>query len=107
MTESLFSSSELLSADGLGPWPVLMNRDDVINLKTAVHRTGRDEKTIRGWCRDFGIGRQVKPGSPMDISAPALEMVVHGDVAALELLREGKRTHPRVARYFHHLGIPA
>jgi hypothetical protein len=57
------------------------------------------------WCKEFGIGRQAKPGAPLDISAPALEMVIHGDVAALELLREGKRIHPRVKRYFDHLGI--
>lgn len=30
----------------------------------------------------------------------------HGDVVALELLRGGKRGHPRVSRYFDHLGIP-
>ncbi|WP_392711123.1 hypothetical protein [Rhizobium ruizarguesonis] len=107
MNEMLFSSSELLAADGLGPWPILMRPDEIINLKTAVHRTGRDEKTLRGWCREFGIGRQSKPGAPLDISAPALEMVIHGDVAALELLREGKRMHPRVRRYFDHLGVPA
>lgn len=107
MNEMLFSRSELLAADGLGPWPILMRPDEIINLKTAVHRTGRDEKTLRGWCKEFGIGRQAKPGAPLDISAPALEMVVHGDVAALELLREGKRTHPRVKRYFDHLGVPA
>ncbi|WP_455873139.1 hypothetical protein [Rhizobium yanglingense] len=84
-----------------------MRPDEIINLKTAVHRTGRDEKTLRNWCKEFGIGRQAKPGAPMDISAPALEMVIHGDVAALELLREGKRTHPRVKRCFDHLGVPA
>ncbi|MGV2074702.1 MULTISPECIES: hypothetical protein [unclassified Rhizobium] len=89
-----------------GLFPILMRRDDIINLKMAVHRANRDEKTIRSWCKEFGIGRQSKPGAPLEISAPALEMVVHGDVAALELLREGKRTHARVKRYFDHLGVP-
>ncbi|WP_085034113.1 hypothetical protein [Ensifer aridi] len=87
-------------------WPILMRADDIINLKAAVHITGRSEKTIRGWCRQFGIGSQACPGGPLEISAPALEMVRHGDVTALELLREGKRDHPRVSRYFDHLGIP-
>jgi hypothetical protein len=105
MTESLFSSSELLSANGLGMAPILMRPDDIINLKAAVHITGRTEKTIRVWCKQFGIGSQACPGAPLEISAPALEMVRRGDVAALELLREGRRDHPRVKRYFDHLGI--
>jgi hypothetical protein len=82
-----------------------MRSDEIINLKTAIHRTGRDDRTLRGWCKEFGIGRQAKPCAPIEISAPALEMVLHGDVAALELLREGKRDHPRVRRYFDHLGL--
>lgn len=89
------------------PWPILMKADDIIALKEAVFATGRSDKTIRHWCKKFGIGRQACAGGPLEISAPALEMVKHGDVAALELLREGKRTHPRVKRYFDHLGIPA
>ncbi|MBY3447456.1 hypothetical protein R1521_31050 [Rhizobium brockwellii] len=88
-------------------WPILMRKDEVINLKLAVYCTGLDEKTIRGWCKQFGIGRQAKPGSPLGISAPALEMVVHGDMVALKLLRDGKRTDPRVSRYFDFLGLPS
>ncbi|MGO8244077.1 hypothetical protein [Rhizobium laguerreae] len=88
-------------------WPILMRRDEVINLKLAVYCTGLDEKTLRGWCKEFGIGRQAKPGSPLGISAPALEMVVHGDMVALQLLRDGKRTDPRVSRYFDFLGLPS
>ncbi|MEY9531164.1 hypothetical protein [Sinorhizobium fredii] len=103
--DSLFAGSDLLAADGLGPWPVLMRPDDIINLKSAVHITGRTEKTIRGWCKQFGIGSQACPGAPLEISAPALEMVRRGDIAALELLREGRRDHPRVRRYFDFLGI--
>ncbi|MGR9204103.1 hypothetical protein ACU8OG_09200 [Rhizobium leguminosarum] len=72
-----------------------MRPDDIINLKTAVHVTGRSEKTIRNWCKEFGIGVQPRPGAPLEISAPALEMVRHGDIAAQELLREGERHHRR------------
>jgi len=46
MTATLFTRSELLAADGLGPWPILMRQDEIINLKMAVHRTGREERTI-------------------------------------------------------------
>lgn len=106
MTATLFTNSELLACEGLGRAPILMRRDEIINIKTAVHVTGRSDKTIRTWCHEFGIGVQPCPGAPLEISAPALEMVRHGDIAALELLREGKREHPRVKRVFEHLGIP-
>lgn len=99
------TEAKLLFQTNATLWPVLMRKDEVINLKAAVYHTGRDEKTIRGWCKEFGIGRQAKAGAPLDISAPALEMVMHGDAVALELLREGNRTDRRVARYFEHLGI--
>lgn len=107
MTATLFTHSELLACEGLGLAPILMRKDEIINLKTAVYVTGRSEKTIRHWCKEFGIGVQPCPGAPLEISAPALEMVRHGDVAALELLREGKRDHPRVRRIFEHLGLCA
>ena len=106
MTATLFSNSELVACESLGLAPILMRKDEIINLKTAVHVTGRSEKTIRNWCKEFGLGVQPCPGAPLEISAPALEMVRHGDVAALELLREGKRSHPRVRRIFEHLGLP-
>lgn len=95
------------NADGgrAGLAPILMRRDEIINLKNAVHVTGRSEKTIRNWCHEFGIGVQACPGAPLEISAPALEMVRHGDIVALELLRQGKRDHARVRRYFDHLGL--
>lgn len=85
--------------------PILMHRSEVTSLKEAAFRAGKSEKTLKGWCRQFGIGRQSSNGAPVEVSAPALEMVLHGDSAALELLRAGDRHHPRVKRYFDHLGI--
>lgn len=105
MNDELFTLSDLSECEGLGLAPILMRRDEIINLKTAVHVTGRSEKTIRGWCKNFAIGVQPCPGAPLEISAPALEMVRHGDFTALELLRRGQRDHPRVTRIFSHLGI--
>jgi len=105
MNEMLFSRSELLAADGLGPWPTIIKADEEINIKRACHLAGKTDKTIRGWCKQYGIGGAM-PGSSIRISAPALMMVHHGDVAALELLRQGNRNHPRVRRYFEDLGIP-
>jgi len=92
--------------NGLGPWPVLMRPDEVINVQRAAHAVGRSEKTVRRWCREYRIARQSSPNSPLDISLPALHMVAAGDPIALELLRNGNRTDPRVSRYYDHLGIP-
>ncbi|WP_313522257.1 hypothetical protein [Shinella sp.] len=105
MTATLFTHRASLACEGLGLAPILMRRDEIINLKTAMHNTGKTDKTLRDLCKEFGIARQTKPRAPLEISAPALEMVIHGDIAALELLREGKREHPRVRRVFEHLGI--
>lgn len=84
---------------------VLMHRRDVINLKEAAARSGRSDRTLRTWCRAFGIGRQSSAGSPLEISAPALEMVLHGDFDALSTLRAGDRLDENVRRYFDHLGL--
>ncbi|WP_260690532.1 hypothetical protein [Rhizobium leguminosarum] len=102
----MLSGMPIIASDPGSPWPILMRPDEIINLKSAIYHSGRDDKTLRKWCKEFGIGRQAKLGAPIEISAPALEMVIHGDVIALELLRNGNRSHPRVRRYFDHLGLP-
>ncbi len=89
------------------PLPVLMRRSDIIPLRAAIAQSGKSDRTLRDWCKRYGIGRQMNPGSPLEISGPALEMVLHGDFEALELLRNGARLDPRVVRYFDHLGIAA
>lgn len=100
------SVSPAKTAGGTGlPRVVLMRPDDVTDVKTAADHAGRDDKTIRRWCRRFGIGRQAGRGAPLEISRIALEMVMHGDREALELLRSGNRTHPDVVIYFDFVGI--
>ncbi|MFF0947458.1 hypothetical protein ACFYE9_07250 [Rhizobium leguminosarum] len=105
MTNAPIENSESLSDVAAGAWPILMQRSDIITLKEAVHRTGKTDRTLRTWCKLFGISRQTNSGAPIEISAPALEMVMHGDMEALELLRSGHRHHPRVRRFFDHLGL--
>lgn len=97
------STPQFAAADQI--WPVLMKPQDIIPMKTAIDVTGKADRTLRGWCREHGISRQSSASAPLEISRPALEMVMHGDMVALELLRAGERTAPRVARYFRHLGI--
>ena len=90
---------------GVNALPVLMRPGEVISLKEAVYRTGRNEKTIARWCRQDGIGRRAEPGAPWEISAIALEAKLYGDVEAVEDLRRGRFASPRVRRYVEHLGL--
>nr|BAT30100.1 hypothetical protein [Aureimonas sp. AU22] len=87
------------------PSPVLMRPEEIISLKEAAYRTGKNEKTIRRWCKEDGIGRRSSLGAPWEISAVALEAKRYGDREALDLLREGHRDSPIVTRYFLSLGI--
>jgi hypothetical protein len=85
---------------------VLMRPEDVINVDKAAHHARKSTDTIRRWCRKHGLARQSCHSAPLEISAPALEMVLHSDLDALELLRAGRRDHPDVRRYLDHLGLP-
>lgn len=86
--------------------PVLMRRDEIITLKRAAHHAGRSAKTIRRWCQEHGIARQSSSSAPLEISLLALEMLLHGDLEALEMLRAGQRSAAEVRRYVDHLGLP-
>lgn len=76
-----------------------------ISIKTASFRVARSEKTIRRWCAEYRIFRQVSRWAPIEVHVPALLMVKNGDLLALELLRAGERRDPRVLRYLAHLGF--
>lgn len=88
------------------PKAVLMRRDEICNVKTAASEAGKTIKTIREWVKFYGIGRQTTPTSPIEISRIALLMVQQGDFDALELLRDGERSHPSVLRYIRAVGVP-
>lgn len=86
--------------------PLIVKADDVILMKRAIDRTGLSDKTIRRHFDRYRLGAKAGKNSPLHISLPGLVMVAHGDFQALELLRDGQRGHPRVARYLQDLGIP-
>ena len=92
-------------ADEMHPMPVLMRRAEIISMAEAVRRTGKTDKTLRKLCRKHGICRQTGEHAPLEISAPGLEMVMGNLPEALELLRDGNRSDPKVARVFRHLGL--
>lgn len=86
-------------------WPPLLFRPgEAVDLKAAVHISGRDEKTVRRLCREYGIARQSFPGAPLEIHRVGLEMALHGDRRSIALLRGGFRDHPVVELYFTHCG---
>lgn len=86
--------------------PILMSRDEVVSLKQAAFITGRSEETLRRWNQVHRIARQTAVGARLEFSRPALEMLMHGDMAALQALREGRRSDPQVKRYLDFLGLP-
>ncbi len=88
-----------------GAIPVLMRPGEVISLKAAVFRTGKNEKTIRRWCKADGIGRRTSAGATWEISALALEAKRYGDEEALDDLRCGRFGTERVRRYAEMLGV--
>lgn len=83
-----------------------MRADEIISLKEAVFSSGMSESTIRRLCRIHGIARQTTGSAPLQISRVALEMVLHGDLEALQKLRDGKRNEPEVRRYIEFVGLP-
>ncbi len=86
--------------------PILMKPDEVLHLERAAYHAGKSTDTIRRWCRRHGIARQSCPNAPLEISAVGLEMVLHGDFDALEILRAGGRSDPAVRKYIDHLVLP-
>jgi hypothetical protein len=87
------------------PVPVPMLPDEIIDIKEAAFRACSSAKTIRGWCKRYGIGRQATQASPIQVSAIALEMRMCGDDGALELLRRNDRGHPMVRFYIDRVGV--
>ena len=79
------------------------NPKEAIVVSEAALRAGVSVSTIRYWSDRRGIGRLV--GGRYRISRLALEMVLAGDEAALELYHAGKLSHPSVAAYFERSGL--
>lgn len=87
--------------------PILIKPGDSKNISRAAEAVGISEKTCRRVFKLHKLGSQAGNKATISVSMPALCMVVHNDFEALELLRSGDRHHPKVQRYFIHLGIMA
>lgn len=91
---------------GAGHQVILSRPGETLRIEQAAHYATRNTKTIRRWCLLYGIGRQAGPNAPLEIHRVALDMVLHGDFDALDLLKRGQRHHEAVARYFDFAGLP-
>ena len=74
-----------------------------LSVAEAAVRACRCERTIRGWIEQYGIGRKVV--GKHDVSAPALQMLLDGDVAAIDAYIEHGRWNELVRPYFQRLGL--
>jgi hypothetical protein len=94
-----------VTLDAYPVWPnVLVPYDerDAISVSVAARKAGKAVRTIRLWACKHGIGRRIAGGN-WTISRVALQMLLDGDQAALDLYHDGDRKHPRVASYFERL----
>ncbi|WP_161992803.1 hypothetical protein [Aureimonas leprariae] len=63
--------------------PFLMTQDEAVPPKEAARRVRLSVDTIRRLNAKHGIGRQMGPGSPIEVSMPAVLMLRRGDHQAL------------------------
>lgn len=84
---------------------MLMTRTEAVGFKEASQLTGLSVRTLRRMNSVHEIGRQATPHAPIELSYPALVMLQHGDVEAVELLRAGRRDNPRVRQYLDLIGL--
>jgi hypothetical protein len=78
---------------------------EALTIKEAAGLAKRSPGTLRQWAGAYNIGRRVGPAG-WQISLPALQMVLDGDLRTLKLYHAGNRTDPAVRKYFemHKLG---
>lgn len=79
--------------------PVPMLGSEIIRIDSACWYAEVCDRTIRGWAKKHGIGRQAGKSGTLKISLPALLMVVDDQLETLERLRAGDRDHPAVEFY--------
>lgn len=86
---------------------LLIPRDEVLTVRAAARYARRSEAQIRRWCKRYPISRQAGRNAPIEVSRLALEMVLHGDMEALEELVSAGRDAPAVQQYMRAPGLAA
>ena len=77
---------------------------EAIGITEAARRAGKGERTLREWCALHRIGRRI--GGRWAVSQPALDMLLDGDLEALEAYLAGDRASERVRSYYARRSIP-
>ena len=85
--------------------PFLIPDAETATLQQLAGRPGLSSATLRRMNQKHRICRQTKRNAPLLFSVPAVEMLRHGDLVALDLLKAGDRASPRVRAYLDMLGF--
>ena len=82
---------------------VPFEKRECLSLKQAANIAGKSELTMRTWCENYGLGRQI--GRTWSVSRVALAIYLDGDLKALRAYHAGDRTDARVVYYFEREGL--
>jgi hypothetical protein len=79
-----------MSERGEGERKILspFDRRECISLRQAAARAGKSESTMRSWCLEHGLGRQIAGGT-WSVSKVALAMRLEDDIKALRAYHLG------------------
>jgi hypothetical protein len=80
------------------------DKREVLTVAQAAKRAGYSDGTIRSWCQQHAIGRQIVHGNWM-VSRVALPMLVDGEMEALAEYHARNWTDPTVIAYFEKEGL--
>lgn len=84
--------------------PIVVFPSDGMTVPEALEATGLSERTLYRWNSAHRIARRLADGRLL-FSFPALMMLQHRDIEALELLRAGDRLNARVLQYIDLCGV--
>lgn len=70
-----------------------------IGIKQGAALAGVSPDTVRRWCIEYGIGRQLNKHTPWRVFPAPLLMARAADIKALEAYRAGDRTSDLVKPY--------
>lgn len=70
-----------------------------ISVSIAAVRSGVVPETIVRWCKQHGIGKQLRRKAPWRVDPLGLAIVMAGDGEALEAYRSGNMEHTSLRTY--------
>lgn len=70
-----------------------------ISVSIAAVRAGVVPETIVRWCKEHGIGKQLRRKAPWRVDALGLSIVIAGDREALDAYQRCEWGHPLIIHY--------